>query len=147
MIGPLYYPYMASIVGRKRGTATYYYLVESGRAAAVHWDLPGGGGAEPAGRPVLEGSAGGLVEDHRRAPVHQDPGRGAGSPSVLGRDARRNRTADGGDLGENRGADRGRIRDRLLVSGPRHDELRHLHRHREREGSDRAARQGQAEAH
>jgi transposase len=27
----LYYPYMASIVGKKRGTATYYYLVESAR--------------------------------------------------------------------------------------------------------------------
>src|SRR6266566_3163856 len=31
MIGLLYYPYMASIVGKKRGTATYYYLVESAR--------------------------------------------------------------------------------------------------------------------
>jgi transposase len=29
--GLLYYPYMASIVGKKRGTATYYYLVESAR--------------------------------------------------------------------------------------------------------------------
>ena len=27
----LYYPYMASIVGKRRGTATYYYLVESAR--------------------------------------------------------------------------------------------------------------------
>jgi transposase len=27
----LYYPYMASIVGKKRGAATYYYLVESAR--------------------------------------------------------------------------------------------------------------------
>jgi transposase len=27
----MYYPYMASIVGKKRGGATYYYLVESGR--------------------------------------------------------------------------------------------------------------------
>ena len=27
----MYYPYMASIVGKKRGTATYYYLVESAR--------------------------------------------------------------------------------------------------------------------
>jgi hypothetical protein len=26
-----YYPYMASIVGKKRGKATYYYLVESAR--------------------------------------------------------------------------------------------------------------------
>jgi transposase len=29
--GVVYYPYMASIVGKKRGTATYYYLVESAR--------------------------------------------------------------------------------------------------------------------
>ena len=29
--GLVYYPYMASIVGKKRGTATYYYLVESAR--------------------------------------------------------------------------------------------------------------------
>jgi transposase len=27
----VYYPYMSSIVGKKRGTATYYYLVESAR--------------------------------------------------------------------------------------------------------------------
>ena len=27
----MYYPYMASIVGKKRGNATYYYLVESAR--------------------------------------------------------------------------------------------------------------------
>ena len=132
---------MASIVGKKRGKATYYYLVESarvdgkprivsqeylgtadelaaamrggglglpdrtrhkefgavaaawgmlddlgvagdhqpghragaGRAAAVHRDVPGAGGAEPAGRPVLQGRVRGLVEDHRRRPVHQDP--------------------------------------------------------------------------
>jgi transposase len=31
MAGIVYYPYMASIVGKKRGTATYYYLVESAR--------------------------------------------------------------------------------------------------------------------
>ena len=27
----VYYPYMASVVGKKRGNATYYYLVESAR--------------------------------------------------------------------------------------------------------------------
>ena len=32
-----------------------------------------------------------------------------------------------------------------VVGGAGHDELRHLHRHRERQGADRAARQGQAE--
>ena len=31
MPGLVYYPYMASIVGKKRGKATYYYLVESAR--------------------------------------------------------------------------------------------------------------------
>ena len=31
MPGLVYYPYMASIVGKKRGRATYYYLVESAR--------------------------------------------------------------------------------------------------------------------
>ena len=31
MVRIVYYPYMASIVGKKRGTATYYYLVESAR--------------------------------------------------------------------------------------------------------------------
>ena len=31
MAGVVYYPYMASIAGKKRGTATYYYLVESAR--------------------------------------------------------------------------------------------------------------------
>ena len=37
----------------------------------------------------------GLVEDHRGGPVHQDPGIGAGSPPVLGRDARRHPGAAG----------------------------------------------------
>ena len=31
MAGMMYYPYMASIVGKKRGNQTYYYLVESAR--------------------------------------------------------------------------------------------------------------------
>ena len=34
--------------------------------------LPGAGGAEPAGRPVFQGGVRGLVEDHRRRPVHRD---------------------------------------------------------------------------
>ena len=29
----VYYPYMASIVGKRRGNQTYYYLVESARVA------------------------------------------------------------------------------------------------------------------
>ena len=31
VIGKVYYPYMASIVGKKHGGSTYYYLVESAR--------------------------------------------------------------------------------------------------------------------
>jgi hypothetical protein len=96
----VYYPYVASVVGKKRGDSTYYYLVESARvggkprivsqeylgtaeelaaamrggglglpdrvqhkdfgvAAAggrgrVRRDVPGAGGAEPAGRAVLQ---------------------------------------------------------------------------------------------
>ena len=38
--------------------------------------------------PCSKAGVRGLVEDHRRGPVHQDPGRRAGSPPVLGRDAR-----------------------------------------------------------
>src|SRR6266545_1391082 len=68
-----------------------------------------------------------LVEDHRGGPVHQDPGVGAGSPPVLGRDARCHPGATGGDQPGDRGAHRGRVRAGLLVGGPGHDQLRHLH--------------------
>ena len=53
---------------------------------------------------MLEGRVRGLVEDHRRGPVHQDPGERAGSPAVLGRDARGHAGAAGGDLPRHRGA-------------------------------------------
>ena len=154
---------MASIVGKKRGTATYYYLVESARvdgkprivsqeylgtAEELAAAMRGGGlglpdrtrhqefgavaaawgmledlgvaaiidevaGPRPAGQPLSTGTylalaalnrlvapcskAGvrGLVEDHRRGPVHQDPRHRAGSPPVLGRDARRHPGAAG----------------------------------------------------
>ena len=48
--------------------------------------------------PCSKAGVRGLVEDHRRGPVHQDPGLGAGSPPVLGRDARCHAGAAGGDL-------------------------------------------------
>src|SRR6266568_4793399 len=45
MIGLLYYPYMASIARKKRGTATYYYLAESarvdGKPRIVSQEYPG----------------------------------------------------------------------------------------------------------
>src|SRR5450755_522312 len=52
----------------------------------------------------------GLVEDHRQRPAGQDPGPGAGSPVLLGRDARRHPGVAGGDLPHHRGADRGIVR-------------------------------------
>ena len=56
----------------------------TGRGGAVRRHLPGAGGAEPAGRPLLQGGVRELVEDHRRRPAGQDPGPGAGSPVLLG---------------------------------------------------------------
>ena len=50
-----------------------------------------------------------------------------------------------GDLPEDRGADRAGRRRGRVVGGPGHDQLRHLHRYRQREGAHRAAGQGQAE--
>src|SRR6266568_1763675 len=101
-----------------------------GGAAAVHRDLPGAGGAEPAGRAVLEGRVRGLVEDHRRGPVHQDPRVRPGPPAVLGRDARRHRGAAGGGVPHDHGADGAGLRGGCVIGGAGHDELRHLHRHR-----------------
>ena len=48
--------------------------------------------------PCSKAGVRGLVEDHRRRPAGQDPGPGAGSPVLLGRDARRHPGAAGGDL-------------------------------------------------
>src|SRR5258707_897917 len=153
----VYYPYMASIVGKKRGNATYYYLVESARvngqprivsqeylgtadelaaamrggglglpartqykdfgAVAAAWGmledlgvariidqvtgprrsdagastgyLPSAGRAGPPGRAMLQAGLRRLVGGHGGRPVHRDRRAGAGSPPVLGRDARR----------------------------------------------------------
>ena len=204
---------MASIVGKKRGGATYYYLVESARvggkpritsqeylgtaeelAAAMrggglglpdriqhrssrgrrhvgrargsrrgaghrrgrpsaarrcrrqHRDLPVAGGAEPGGRAVFEAGLCGLVGEDGGVPVRQDSRDGAGSPAVLGRDARRHAGGPGRDQPPDRAGDRGPVRAGLLVGGAAHDQLRHLHRHRVPQSPDRAARQGQAEA-
>ena len=90
---------VAAVIDEAAGAA-------AGRAAAVHRDLPGAGGAEPAGRPVLEARVRGLVEDHRGGPVHQDRRPGAGSPPVLGRDARCHPGAAARGLPADRGADR-----------------------------------------
>ena len=107
--------------------------------------LPGAGGAEPAGRAVLETGVRGLVEDNRRGPVHQDRCRRAGSPPVLGCDARGHPGAAGAGVGADRGPDRAGLGRGRLQRGAGHDELRHVHRHPQWQGADRAARQGQAE--
>ena len=62
--------------------------------------LSGAGGAEPGGRAVFEARVRGLVGEHRRGPVHQDRRSRAGSPPVLGRDARGRRRGAGADRGE-----------------------------------------------
>ena len=49
---------------------------------------------------VLEERVRGLVADHGRGPVHQDPRSGAGPPPVLGRDARRDAGPAGADRAE-----------------------------------------------
>ena len=121
-----------------------------GRAAAggrgrVRRDVPGAGGAEPAGRAVLQTAVRGVVGDDGSAAVHQNPGHGAGSPPVLGRDARRHAGAAGGGRAGDHAAGGGDVRAGLLVGGAGHDQLRHLHRYAEQAGTGRAARQGQAE--
>src|SRR6266852_1409679 len=77
---------------------------DAGRCGRQHRHLPGAGRAEPARRPVLQAGVRGLAEEHRGGPVHQDPRGGAGSPPVLGRDARRHAGAAGGDLAADRAA-------------------------------------------
>ena len=204
---------MASIVGKKRGGATYYYLVESARvggkpritsqeylgtAEELAAAMRGGGlglpdriqhkdfGAVAAAWGVLEdlgvvqvidevagarradaGASTGtylalaalnrvvapcsklgfaeLVGEDGGAPVRQDSPGGAGSPAVLGRDARRHPGGAGRDQPPDRAGGRGILQAGLLVGGAGHDELRDLHRHRQRQGADRPARQGQAE--
>ncbi|HXL95155.1 MAG TPA: hypothetical protein VN969_40015 [Streptosporangiaceae bacterium] len=48
-------------------------VAAAGRAPAVRGHLPGAGGAEPAGRALLQGRVRGLVEEHRRGPVRRIP--------------------------------------------------------------------------
>ena len=59
------------------------------------------------------------------------PRLGAGSPPVLGRDARRHPGPSGAGLPRDRGADRAGLRGGCVVSGAGHDQLRYLHRHAE----------------
>src|SRR6266536_2611256 len=98
---------MASLYPKKISGKTYWYLREMarvggrpkpGRAAVEPGHLPGAGGAEQGGGPLLQAGVGGLVEANRRRPVHQDPRRRARSPAVLGRDARR--VAEGPGAGQ-----------------------------------------------
>ena len=62
------------------------------------------------------------------------------------RDARRHPRSAGGGQPPDRGADRGGVGGGRVERGAGHDELRHVHRRRQRQGPGRPARQGQAEA-
>ena len=190
---------MASIVGKRRGNQTYYYLVESarvdGKPRIVSQQYLGSAdevlaklSETPAGGPkrsrhkrfgdlaavwstLVRLDVAGIVDEvaPRRADaaasvgtylalacanrivdpcskrgfadwwattagprwVKTGPGRG-GSPPVLGRDgpARRGRAA--GDRDPARPRDGHRVRARPDRAGAGHDQLRHLHRHRQR---------------
>ena len=87
----------------------------------------------------------GLVAHHGGGPVHQDPGLGAGSPPVLGRDARGAAGRAAADRGEAGAGGVRPVRAGHQLGGAGHDELRDVHRYRQRQGADRAAGQGQAE--
>src|SRR6266702_4310867 len=107
---------MASLYPKKISGKTYWYLREMARVD---------------GKPKM-------ISERYLGP-------GAGSPVLLGSDARRHPGAAGRDLPDDRGADRGSLRGGLLVGGAGHDQLRHVHRDREWESAGRAAGQGQAE--
>ena len=62
------------------------------------------------------------------------------------RDARCHPGAAARGLPADRGADRAGLGGGRVERGAGHDQLRHLHRHRQRQGADRAARESQAEA-
>ena len=209
----VYYPYMASVAGKKRGNATYYYLVESARvdgkprivsqeylgtadelaaamrggglglpdrtqhsdfgAVAAAWGVledlgvaalideaagrggrrrrvrryvPGAGRAEPGSGTVLEAGVRGLVGQDGGAAVHRGARHGPGPPPVLGCDALRHAGAAGAGQRRDRAAGGGGVRAGLLVGGAGHDELRHLHRHGERQGvGPHAARPGKTQ--
>ena len=114
-------------------------------AAAVAGHLPGAGRAEPGGGSLLQARLRGLVAHHGGGPVHQDPGLGAGSPPVLGRDARGAAGRAAADRGEAGAGGVRPVRAGHQLGGAGHDEFRDLHRYRQRPGADRAAGQGQAE--
>ena len=94
---------------------------------------------------MLEARLRGLVGENGGTAVHRGAGRGPGSPAVLGRDALDHPGADAAGQRRDHAAGSGGVRAGLLVGGPGHDQLRDFHRHRQREGADRAARQSQAE--
>src|SRR6266508_1752752 len=137
---------MASIVGKRQGGRTYYYLVESARvggkprivsqrylgsAEEVAARLSQAGPGEPtrtrhlafgdvAATWALLGRLGlARVVDHAV---------GAGPPPVVGRDGGHLHPAVGGGRGGGGRRHGGRVRDRPWRAGVGHDQLRDLHR-------------------
>ena len=71
---------------------------------------------------------------------------GVGPPPVLGGDGPSRRGRPRGDRDPTRTTDGRRVRPGPVRAGAGHDQLRHVHRLRQRARPDRAARQGQTEA-
>ena len=116
-------------------------------AAAVAGHLPRAGRAEPGRGSLLQAGVRGLVAHHGGGPVHQDRCLGAGSPPVLGRHARRAAGGAAADRGEAGAGGVRPVRAGHQLGGAGHDELRDVHRYRQRQGTSCAAGQGQAETH
>ena len=126
-------------------------VIDAGRAppggrGRVGGHLPGVGDGEPGRGPVLEARLRRLVGHHRRAALGEAgrPARWitAGSGTRWTGSSEADLAAIETQLGRRMVAEFGLD---LSGSGAGHDQLRHLHRLRQRQGADRPAGQGQAE--
>ena len=79
--------------------------------------------------------------------VGQDTGGGVGSPPVLGRDGSPGHRGVAAYRDRVGAADGHRVRPGPVRAGAGHDQLRHLHRLRQRPRPDRSARQSETETH
>src|SRR6266540_3294472 len=134
---------MASLYPKKISGKTYWYLREmarvGGRPKMVSERYVGTAAQIEA---LLDARERQIMPDRTRHLAFGDVAAAWGMLEDL-------RVAGGPGAGQpgDRRAHRGGLRAGLLVGGPGHDQLRYLHRHRERQGADRPAGEGQAEAH
>src|SRR6266702_4653197 len=103
--------------------AAWGLLADLGAAAIID-EVTGPG---PSGLPLSPGTYLALAALNRVV----DPCFGAGSPPVLGRDARGARGGPGADRGEAGAGGVRPVRAGHQLGGPGHDELRHVHRYRQ----------------